>query len=205
MAEHIQQCEASREWLSAHRDGEAVDEPNLRRHVATCPGCTAWAQAVDDLVPRSRMSAADAGPDPLGPARQRFAAVASHSPLWRTGRAAVALAGVLAAVVAGVGLAGAADVALAPVATTGGLHELMDRHVLELALAAGFLLAAARPERYGHAMGPVAAVAALLTFLVVPTAALPTTGSALAEAGHLALLLGAAGCYLLWQADRESA
>jgi anti-sigma factor RsiW len=76
------QCETAREWASLRLDGELseLEEAMLRRHVACCPDCGAFAEAAESFTARLRSasletlaSVFDAVPQSTG--RRRFVGV----------------------------------------------------------------------------------------------------------------------------------
>ncbi|MGI9016547.1 MAG: hypothetical protein ACR2HR_05475 [Euzebya sp.] len=83
-----------------------------------------------------------------------------------------------------------------PVVLGSATHTTQDVAVLHVALAAGLLVAAWRPDRYARGLAPVAVIAAALLVLPSATGVGAATISPLAEAGHLPVIAGAAALLL---------
>ncbi len=194
-------CDAAREWLSAARDGEALDDPTARAHVASCTACANWASTLDRLTPRLRIRPAGDTPDVVAAAMAVWRRREASGKRWqvRAGRVLVGVAGAAGLVLAAVGVVGLpGDLAAS------GAHQGWELHSFEAALAFGFLLAARRPRRYTRPLLPlVAAVSALI--LAPSAAALTATGAdPLGEASHLAVLVGLVGLLMLFDTQRRA-
>jgi predicted anti-sigma-YlaC factor YlaD len=181
-------CPAARRWLSAFRDGEAAEHPELRAHVQSCAACQRWDATADALTRRVRVRSAGC-PDVAAAAVHAFQA--KQRPLAGYARGALGLAGVTGLVLAIFGL----------VASPGGvaepwLHLGHDMYSFETALALGFLLTALRPD-YGRGLLPVTATAVLLT--VLPSVAFVAADhrDLLTEVSHVPMLIGLVGLLLL--------
>lgn len=179
-------CDRFREALSARLDAEepGVPEAVLDRHAATCSACRAWAASAAAVNRVVRIAPAEEIPDLT--ASILAAAGPRPQPSSRAARWALALVGALQlAVAVPILLLGASG---AP------LHVARELGSLDLALAVGFLLAAARPQR---AWGMLPVVGVLVAGLAV------TAGVDLAE-GHAAVrrelvhAVDLAGLALLW-------
>jgi predicted anti-sigma-YlaC factor YlaD len=199
--------ERVRAELSARLDGEqstALALP-VAEHLAGCAACQQWQQAAEKVTLRVRQAPGRAAPDRT---EQLLAAIiADQAPRRRphrvrrirlearTGLAALALAQFMLIIPALVfGNAGGG----APVHAS---HEL---GVFNLALAAGFAVAAVRPA-LARGMLPLAGVAAaaLTVFSFVDSALGYTT--LIAETPHLVTLAGAVLLFVLVRADRHDA
>lgn len=187
-------CRDAREWLSAHRDGEAFDDPAARAHVAACAACGAWSADADRITQRARVHRAGASPDVVSAAlaagrgqdtsvrRRRDAVV---------GRSLLAVSGSAALVIAGVGLVAG------PYVDVAGAHLGGELHAFEAALGIAFLLAARCPERYARALLPLTATVAALSAATSTLAASSGRVDVLAEASHLPPLVALVGLVLL--------
>lgn len=178
--------EQARAWLSAARDGEVGEDATARAHLAACGDCARWQSA---LVAVELAVAATTVPAPPGLTSPALAAYAGEQaqPSARERVARLLLAA-----------AGSAGIVLAVLSLTRapGAHLEHDLLGFEVAFAIGFLLCARDPARYGRALLPITAVAALVVLL--PSAAAAATSiDLLAEAGHLSVLAGLAGLVLL--------
>ena len=181
-------CSGYRELISARLDDEltSVESVALDTHLRNCAVCTTFAARATALVPLVRVRAADQIPDLVAPilatARApRRDAVRDAARLMLAWVAVVELAFALPALVLGDSSGATAHVA---------------RHLgsFDVAIAAGLLYAAWRPQR-ALALIPVAFV---LSGCVIVTAALDITDGSTSsgfEAHHVIDLLGFA---LLW-------
>lgn len=124
-------------------------------------------------------------PDIVSAAVTAFRGGVTATVAQRAGRVLLGVAGAVGVVLAA---------ALAVVESSHGRLELAGLHA---AVAAGFVLAAARPLRYGRALVPVTAIA--VAAVLLPSAAdhSAVTADLLGEAAHLPLLAGALGLFLL--------
>jgi predicted anti-sigma-YlaC factor YlaD len=189
-------CEHVRQALSARLDGEApgLADAAVEGHLARCPACRAWEAAAADATRIVRVAPADRVPDLS--AGILAAAPELRPPLlarwlaspWRVGLVGVAL--VQVAVVVSALASGDAG------ATAHVTHEL---YAIDLALAAGFLAAAARPAR---AWGMLPLVAAVVTCLLV-TAGVDLLDGDVAATGEVNHLLEVMGLGFLWQLARR--
>jgi predicted anti-sigma-YlaC factor YlaD len=199
--------ERVRAELSARLDGEQSTElaTPLAEHLAGCAACQQWQQAAEQVTSRVRQAASRPAPDRT---EQLLAAIVADQALHhrprrvrrirleaRTGLAAVALAQFALVVPALVlGNAGGGT----PVHAS---HEL---GAFNLALAAGFAVAAVRPA-LARGMLPLAGVAtaALVVLSIVDSALGYTTLTA--ETPHLITLAGAVLLFVLARAGRHNA
>jgi predicted anti-sigma-YlaC factor YlaD len=192
-------CPMARRWLSALRDGETGEDPQLRAHVQSCTACQRWDRIVDALTRRVRVHRAGS-PDVAAAAVQAFQTQQRSRPLSGYARWLLGFAGVMGLVLAAFGLVTAPSAAIQP-----GLHLGHDVYSFESALALGFLLTALHPDRYGRGLLPVTATAALLT--VLPSVALVAADhrGLVQEMSHLPMLVGLVGLLLLVAEQRRLA
>jgi predicted anti-sigma-YlaC factor YlaD len=202
-------CDEVRLAISAQLDGEqpGADPGDVRGHLSACPGCRAWradAQAVavpvtalrDAPVPdlSGRIMAAHPGPAPVR-APELDAEVYGRRHVLR----------IAVAVAAAVQLALAVPALVSAFASGGagvGLHASREMASFDVAVAVGFLLAAARPAR-ARTFLPVA--------LVLAGCLAATSGMDLArgattlahETGHLVALAQAGLLWALTRADAD--
>ncbi|MCZ2857758.1 zf-HC2 domain-containing protein [Blastococcus sp. VKM Ac-2987] len=189
-------CHTCREALSARLDGEPSGVPadELDRHLAACPGCTAWAAAAERVTRRARLAPAPPVPDLtvaiLGalPRELPGARSAARARLADTALRLVLLAvGVAQAALSWPVLVSGAGAMSAPV------HMARESGAWNLAVAAAFLAVAAGPRLAAGALPFLGSFTALL---------LPVTVADL-QAGHvhadraLAHLLLVAGVVLV--------
>jgi len=197
--EHPVGCRSAREWLSAHRDGEAFHDERAARHMETCEACAAWVRALDGLTGRLRLRPA-ARLDLVGPA---LAA-------WRTGaagrrrlRAAVGRSLLAAAAVTGVLLAASRLAGVPTLSPSIGAHAGRELAGFEAALAVGFALAAWRPRQHAGGLLWVALTVAVVILAGSATDLLAGRSQLAAEAAHLPLLAGVLGLALTRPAPRR--
>lgn len=186
-------CRAVREAVSALLDGEEAPLPadDVERHLEGCPGCRRWYADAMEFTRFIRVTSADdvpdltgvilAAADPRAPRRRRAAWRA-----WRTGLVVVATAQVLF---------GVAHFGRGAGEATHAAHEV---GAWDLALAAGFVVVAARPAR---AWGMVPLVGAVVATLMAGSVIDLAGGQAvpLREATHL---IEVAGLVLVWLVAR---
>ncbi|MGH8899011.1 MAG: hypothetical protein ACRDZ4_18795 [Egibacteraceae bacterium] len=183
-------CPAVRRWLSALRDGEADEHPELHAHVESCVECQRWDATADALTRRVRVRRAGS-PDVAAAAVRAFQTEQRPRSLAGYARWALGLAGVAGLVLAAFGLVASQGVAVDP-----GLHRGHDLYSFETALALGFLLTAFRPD-YGRGLLPVTATAALLTVLPSVAYVAADHRDLLQEVSHVPMLIGLLGLLLL--------
>jgi predicted anti-sigma-YlaC factor YlaD len=187
------QCAPFREAASARLDGEPLGMPaaDLDRHLAGCPGCTAWADAAGAVTRRARLAPAPPVPDltaaVLGalPRQLPGTAVAARARLLRSAlRLALLAVGVAQAGLVWPALSGGAAAMSAPV------HVANETGAWNLAVAAALVAVAAAPRLAAGAL-PFLATAALL--IGVATVRDLQAGHVHADraAAHLLLLAGA--------------
>ncbi|MGH8908032.1 MAG: hypothetical protein ACRD0K_16325 [Egibacteraceae bacterium] len=192
MAGH--ECGTAREWLSAFRDTEALDDPVARAHIDACEACTAWASTLARVTRAVRVRPAGS-PDVASAAIEAFRRRIER-PLARQREAArllLAAAGLTGLVLFALEIAG-----LTGMAAVAG-HFGQDISGLQAAISLGFLLTAWRPARYGRGLLPVAVMAVLVVLLPSAAHATGPDVELLAEAAHLPLLVGLAGLLLSLQ------
>jgi predicted anti-sigma-YlaC factor YlaD len=181
-------CSSYRELISARLDDELtpIETDALDAHVQHCVECRSFAARVEALMPVVRVRAAEDIPDLVAP----ILAVAK-APTRDTIRHAARL---MLAWVASVELAFALPALILGDSTGATAHVARHLGSFDVAIAAGLLYAAWRPQR-ALSLLPVAIV---LTGCVVVTAALDLTDGSTSsglEAHHLVDLLG---FVLLW-------
>ena len=185
-------CRDARTETSARLDGEAdaatIDA--LEAHLATCPGCRAYAAEVASVHRRVRLRAAE--PMPADLTAGILAAIGNDAHDSRVGslRLGLAVVGVIQILVALPALLLGEDA---------GLPAHTARHLgsFAVALGIGFLVAAWRPERVG---GMLAITAALVACLLVSSAFDVAAGDAQAWSelgGHATEIVGLGLCWLL--------
>jgi predicted anti-sigma-YlaC factor YlaD len=179
------ECERLREAISARLDGEdpGVLPAAVDAHLRRCVACRAWEADVAALARTTRVAPADPVPDLTAPilarARTRRPDDARHARLALTFVGLFQL-GLALPVLFGADVAASLHVA----------HELAS---WEVALAIGFLVAAARPDR---AWGMLPLVGALVGCLLATTAADVVDGHA--GAGETLHVLEVIGLGCLW-------
>lgn len=186
------ECTQFRNAVSARLDGEDPGLPPeaLERHLRECVGCRSWEAAALALARRARVTPVDEQPD-------LDIAAAVMARVGRPPRARWAREQVVLLVLALVQLALAA-----PDLVVGGhAHAAREVGALEVSLAVGFLIAAARPARaWGMVPLVLAVVAGLLTTSAVDM--LHGDADVARESAHL---LAAAGSVCLWSLARRPA
>lgn len=190
-ARHASTCAVIREAMSSAADGEdtPLPESEVARHVADCPGCARYADALPGVIRRTRVGTAAPVPDLTASVLVALAEDRAH----RAGPRVTELRWL-------VGLAGLVQLALALPALFGtvgpDLHVLRELGALQLALAIGFLVAAWQPSRAAGVL-PIAAVVAVaavgIAVLDVATGLATVTG----ELVHLAEVVGVVALWLL--------
>lgn len=192
-------CPAARCWLSALRDGEAGEQPELRAHVRSCTECQRWDAATDALTRRARVHRIGS-PDVAAAALRVFQARGRRRPLSGYARWILGFAGVTGLILAAFGLVASPGAISEP-----GLHLGHDLYSFETALAFGFLLTAFRPDRYGRGLLAVTATVALLTLLPSVAFLASEHRDLLREVSHLPMLIGLIGLLLLAADQRRLA
>jgi len=191
-------CLATRNWLSAQRDGEAGNDPNGQAHLDSCVACTDWSATSDHLTRQVRLRA------PLAPAsvRASVASITLPEPAAREGHLArallafAAISGTVMLVLGAVGLFGHSHL---------GSADGRQAEALLIALIGGFALAAWRPARLAAGLMPVAVLAAAIT---VALSIIEVTSGDLAfvdELSHLPLVIGAIGATIAARASQPVA
>lgn len=188
------ECTQFRDALSARLDGEDPGLPAeaLDTHLAGCAGCRAWEEAAVSLARRARLA-------PVGDERDVDLDLAA-AVMARVGappRARWAREQVVLLVLALAQLA----LAIPDLVVSGHVHAAREVGALEVSLALGFLIAAARPARaWGMAPLVVTVVAGLLA-----TSAFDVIEGQADVARESAHLLAAAGSACLWSLARRPA
>ncbi len=184
------ECRDAREWLSAYRDTEALDDPVARAHLESCGACTTWASVLDQVTRAVRLRSTGS-PDVASAAIEAFQTKRPPTAARETARLLLGTAGL-----AGLALFALALAGLPGTAVIAG-HFGQDLSGLHAAISLGFLLAAWQPARYGRGLLPVAAMAVLVVLLPSAAHATGPVAAPLAEAAHLPLLVGLVGLLLL--------
>jgi len=193
-------CDDVRIAISAALDGEPADDiGDTAPHLAACADCRRWQEQATAVTRTVRLQPADVPDltervlaavhaDPVG--RQRQAAARGRRQVLRVAVAAASVVQLVSAVPA----------LLAAALPDAGLHTGREMASFDIALAFGFLLAAARPE-HARTVAPVAAVlAACLAVSSGIDVAANATGLA-HELGHLVAVVLAG---LLWALGRST-
>jgi predicted anti-sigma-YlaC factor YlaD len=180
-------CRSAREAISASLDGEleAAEAALLDRHLQRCPACRAWREDAHGLTRRIRLSVVTDAPAP----DPGLAASATAARYVRDRRRAPWPARV------GLVLLALGQIAITIPALVFGtdhdapIHVAHEMGSFDLAIAAGFLVAAWRPQR-AKGMRVLVGVAAVLLLVtaVIDLAAGRTT--LLDEAPHLLTIAG---------------
>jgi predicted anti-sigma-YlaC factor YlaD len=186
-------CDDVREVLSARLDGEApppgLDTAAADAHVATCPGCSGFAQAATRHHRAMRIRSAEPVPD-LTEAILARTAPLHPQPIreWaRYGLFVVAATQLLLAIPAMLGGDGAA-----------GIHATRELAGTDVAVAVGFLWAAWQPRRAAGLLPLALALAGMMLATAVLDVA-DGDARAVAESVHV---LDLAGVGLLWALAR---
>lgn len=194
-------CDAARDAISALLDGELPATAPLRSperaraqleaHLENCAACRAWREQAHDVTRRARLAVARPAPAPDSSLLGAMAAVERRGAWWRT-----LLLARLALVAVGL-----AQIALSLPELLDGVYREAPVHVahemgaLDIALGAGFLLAAWRPLR-AQGMRTLVGCAALLLMVTAVIDLLAGRTGLGDEAPHLLVL---AGWLLLWR------
>jgi predicted anti-sigma-YlaC factor YlaD len=181
-------CDQVRTALSALVDGEepGLSRADLRTHVASCAACAAFAERTDALRRMTLLAPAPEVPDHTEAIVHALDLPVDRRPTAL--RCSLAFIGCVQLVVALPLLAG--------VANDMTVHDARHLAALDIAVAAGFLVAALRPSRIGGLLPVVAAmVAALLVGAVLDV--ISGTVHASAETPHLLAGAGLLGVWLL--------
>ncbi len=199
-------CDAAREAISAMLDGEPpalsrAQPPEqgraeqaraqLEAHLAGCAACRAWREQAHEVTRRARLVAARPVPAPDASLLAAMRAADRRGAWWR----ALALTRAALVLVALVQLALALPQLLAGSYREAPVHVAHEMGALDVALAAGFLVAAWRPLR-AQGMRTIVGCAALLLVLTAILDLLAGRTSLGDEAPHLLVL---AGWLLLWR------
>jgi predicted anti-sigma-YlaC factor YlaD len=158
-------CTTCREAISARLDGHDSDDPAVDEHLAGCAGCQAWRADAVALAHHVDLHAALPVPDHSASilaalADETAAAEASARNdallVWRAGLAALGAVQLLLAIPVLFGVEAGV-----------GVHAAREMGSFDVALAAGFLVAAWRPARAWGMVPLVAALAGSLAFTSV--------------------------------------
>jgi hypothetical protein len=184
-------CTPARMWLSAHRDGEADDDPALRSHLDTCHDCNQWERVLDVVNRQARLRA------PLASASVS-AAVRDLVGAPERRRQQTQRVGQLLLVGAAVG--GIIMVILGHTGTFGHNHlgsvDGRQAEALTISLLGGFALTAWRPQRLAAGLMSVAVLAAAVTLALSISDIAADEVPLMEELSHLPILIGALGAAL---------
>lgn len=179
-------CESWREHASALLDGEPAGAPVavLESHMDECADCRRWREGAHEVTRRFRLAAAEDAPSPQH-ALQAVRAASGSARRW----SAVGFVRAGLIVVAAAQLAVAAPALLLGSDHGAPIHVAHEMGSFDLALAAGFLVAAWRPSRARGMQGLVGVAALMLvaTALLDLFAARTSIGD---EAPHLLIVAG---------------
>jgi predicted anti-sigma-YlaC factor YlaD len=210
---HPVMCDEVRLALSAQLDGEepGLDPGAVRDHLSGCAGCRSWQQGAARLAGTPALAALRDAPVP-DLSGQIMAALARDTPVVAPpvrdeAQARRQVLRVAVAVAAAVQLALAIPALVSAFVsgdTGAGLHASREMASFDVAVAVGFLLAAARPAR-AKAFLPVAVVLALCLAATsgIDLARGATTLSH--EVGHLVALAQAGLLWALTRSDTAAA
>jgi predicted anti-sigma-YlaC factor YlaD len=180
-------CVTARDATSALLDGEPAGVPRsrLESHLAACAECRAWREQAHEVTRRMRLAEAAPAPVPDASLLASMRALERRGSWWRT----------LALTRLALVLVGLAQIALSLPDLLAGAYRDAPIHVahemgaLDLALAAGFLVAACRPAR-AQGMRALVGCAALLLLVTAAIDLLAGRTSLGDEAPHLLVLAG---------------
>jgi predicted anti-sigma-YlaC factor YlaD len=179
-------CEAAHEAVSALLDGEQlnVGRSELESHLARCAACREWREDAHEVTRRARLAAARPVPTPDESLFAAVGAVERSHPGWTLGSLRRALL-----LVALGQLALSLPELLSGAYRGAPIHVAHEMGALDVALGAGFLVAAWRPAR-AQGMRALVGCAALLLLVtaVIDMAAGRTSLSD--EAPHLLVVAG---------------
>lgn len=184
-------CATCREAVSARLDGEATGDPAaaVQAHLDRCAACEAFRVHAAALHRRTRVTPAADVPDLTVPI---LLAVGDLPPRPATQRrGALRALAVLVAV---------AQLVVGVSTLLGGAHAGRDLAVFELALAAGFLFAAWKPQR-ALSLVPLVGALAVLELVVAVVNVVGATATVTGELGHLVPVLGVGVLALLGGAE----
>lgn len=180
-------CEQARSALSSLLDGEApaVASDDVERHLSECAACRAWREDAHDITRRVRLGAAP--PPPAVPeSLLRGLVVVRPGAPWRDDGLVARLA---LAVIALVQLAVTVPALLLGADHDAPVHVAHEMGSFDMALAAGFLVAAWRPTR-AQGMRALVGVAALLLVVTAVIDLIAGRTSLTDEAPHLLVVAG---------------
>lgn len=179
-------CEAAHEAISALLDGEqpAFGRPELESHLARCAACRAWREDAHEVTRRARLAAAQPVPMPDGSLLAAVGATEQGRQGWTLGSLRRALL-----IVALGQLALSLPELLSGSYRGAPIHVAHEMGALDLALAAGFLVAAWRPAR-AQGMRALVGCAALLLVVTALIDMLAGRTSLSDEAPHLLVVAG---------------
>lgn len=166
----------------------------VARHLASCAECTAWLRSAEALHGAIRVGSAPAVPDQTKAILARAGDDARQAEL-RPWQGALAAVGVLQLVFA-------LPVLVASASSSSAAHTAHELGSWDVALAIGFLFAAARPAR---AWGLLPLVGALVGCMVATTALDVVAGRAalMAESPHVLEAMGLAFVWMLARMTRR--
>jgi predicted anti-sigma-YlaC factor YlaD len=191
-------CAQMRIAISALLDGEepGIPRQRVRGHLASCPGCRDWQSGAQ----RVSAEALAQVPEPPDLTERVLAALPAAKPPLPAVKPPLLGAGPLRVLRLALAVSAAAQLALAiPLLfslASGGGHQGREMASFDVAVAVGFLLAAARPSR-AAALVPVALALVLCLFASAAVDLARENTQLTQEAGHLVVVLQAGALWLL--------
>jgi predicted anti-sigma-YlaC factor YlaD len=182
-------CEQAREAQSALLDGEAGEDERLalEEHLASCPDCVAWRDAVHSITRRTRIAVARPAPQASGQMLDAVTAAAVRQRRWPASTLAEARVALL--------LVACAQLAITvPQLIFGSdhdapIHVAHEMGAFDMSLALGFIAAAWRPV-YARGMQVLVGAAALLLITTAVIDLVAGRTSPVEETPHLLALAG---------------
>ncbi|MCW2505133.1 MAG: hypothetical protein JWO79_3417 [Actinomycetia bacterium] len=184
-------CAQMRIAISALLDGEepGIPRQRVRGHLASCPGCRDWQSGAQ----RVSTEALAQVPEPPDLTERVLAALpVAKPPLLGAGPLRVLRLALAVSAAAQLALAIPLLFSLA----SGGGHQGREMASFDVAVAVGFLVAAARPSR-AAALVPVALALVLCLFASAAVDLARENTQLTQEAGHLVVVLQAGALWLL--------
>jgi len=179
-------CNDTRGWLSAQRDGESGPDDSASAHLERCTDCQQWADTFDHLTRQVRLRAPMATPA-VTTAVARIADAAPPTHAGRLGQALLAFAAISGTLFLLLGATGAFGHSHL------GSSDGRQAEALTIALLGGFALAAWRPARLAAGLVPVAVLGAAITVGLSFVEVAGGGVSVIDELSHLPLVVGAIG------------
>lgn len=180
-------CEPARIAISALLDSEdgCVERGALEEHLAGCASCRRWREQAHEVTRRFRLLPADVPT----PKQTLLAAAAQQAALGRRRLDTTTLTRIALVLVALAQIAVAVPALLLGSDHDAPIHVAHEMGAFDLALAVGFLVAAARPSR-SHGMTAIVGAAALVLILTACVDLAAARTSPAEEAPHLLAVMG---------------